>query len=270
MTRLLVFGRSGQLGWELSHKLSCLGAVKTVGSSEVDFANPDAIRQAIRDFEPSIIVNAAAYTAVDKAESEPEAAWAINAMAPGVLAEESKRIGSLLVHYSTDYVFDGSKDGLYVESDATNPLNEYGKSKLGGEKAIAAVGGDSLILRTSWVYAARGTNFLLTMLRLAKEKPELRIVNDQTGAPTSSECIAQTTAHILGQILSGQRSSGPGRSLSPDLCGSNHVVWICRGVSQQDIQGVRSAAPEVDSHPDQPISSAGKEAIELATLLRAP
>lgn len=210
MTRLLVFGRSGQLGWELSHKLSCLGAVKTVGSSEVDFANPDAIRQAIRDFEPSIIVNAAAYTAVDKAESEPEAAWAINAMAPGVLAEESKRIGSLLVHYSTDYVFDGSKDGLYVESDATNPLNEYGKSKLGGEKAIAAVGGDSLILRTSWVYAARGTNFLLTMLRLAKEKPELRIVNDQTGAPTSSECIAQTTAHILGQILSGQGLLGRG------------------------------------------------------------
>ena len=137
MRRTLVFGRSGQLGWELRHRLSCLGEVKTVGSSEVNFSSPDAIRGAIRDFAPSIIVNAAAYTAVDKAESEPEAAWAINATAPGVLAEEAKRIGSLLVHYSTDYVFDGSKDGPYVESDLTNPLNEYGKSKLGGEKAIS-------------------------------------------------------------------------------------------------------------------------------------
>jgi len=210
MTRLLVFGRSGQLGWELRHKLSCLGEIKTVGSSEVDFANPDAMVHAIRAFAPSIIVNAAAYTAVDKAESEPEAAWAINATAPGVLAEESKRIGSLLIHYSTDYVFDGSKDGLYVESDATNPLNEYGKSKLGGEKAIAAVGGNYLIFRTSWVYGARGSNFLLTMLRLAREKPELRIVNDQTGAPTSSECIAQTTAHILAQVLSREGLQGRG------------------------------------------------------------
>jgi dTDP-4-dehydrorhamnose reductase len=210
MTRTLVFGRSGQLGWELRHKLSCLGEVKTVGSGEVDLANPDAIRQAIRDFAPSIIVNAAAYTAVDKAESEPEIAWAINATAPGVLAEEAKRNGSLLIHYSTDYVFDGSKEGPYVESDATNPLNEYGKSKLGGEKAIAAVGGDFLILRTSWVYGARGTNFLLTMLRLAKEKPELRIVNDQTGAPTSSECIAQATAHILAQVVGKEGLQGRG------------------------------------------------------------
>jgi len=210
MTRTLVFGRSGQLGWELRHKLSCLGEVKTVGSGEVDLANPDAIRQAIRDFAPSIIVNAAAYTAVDKAESEPEIAWAINATAPGLLAEEAKRNGSLLIHYSTDYVFDGSKEGPYVESDATNPLNEYGKSKLGGEKAIAAVGGDFLILRTSWVYGARGTNFLLTMLRLAKEKPELRIVNDQAGAPTSSECIAQTTAHILAQVVGNEGLQGRG------------------------------------------------------------
>jgi dTDP-4-dehydrorhamnose reductase len=208
MRRTLVFGRSGQLGWELRHRLSCLGEVKTVGSSEVNFSSPDAIRRAIRDFAPSIIVNAAAYTAVDKAESEPEAAWAINATAPGVLAEEAKGLNALLVHYSTDYVFDGSKDGLYVESDPTSPLNEYGKSKLGGEKAITAVGGDYLILRTSWVYGARGTNFLLTMMRLAMERPELRIVNDQTGAPTSSECIAQATAHILAQVVSKQGLQG--------------------------------------------------------------
>jgi dTDP-4-dehydrorhamnose reductase len=226
MTRTLVFGRSGQLGWELRHKLSCLGEIKTVGSGEVDFSRPDAIRQAIRDFAPSVIVNAAAYTAVDKAESEPEAAWAINATAPGVLAEESKRLGSLLVHYSTDYVFDGSKDGPYVESDATNPLNEYGKSKLGGEKAIAAVGGDSLIFRTSWVYGGRGTNFLLTMLRLAKEKPELRIVNDQTGAPTSSECIAQTTAHILAQIVAPRSGGLQGRSGLYHLTCAGATTWF--------------------------------------------
>lgn len=226
MTRTLIFGRSGQLGWELRHKLSCLGEVKTVGSGEVNFANPDAMVQTIRDFAPSIIVNAAAYTAVDKAESEPETAWAINATAPGVLAEESKRIGSLLVHYSTDYVFDGSKDGLYVESDATNPLNEYGSSKLGGEKAIAAAGGNHLIFRTSWVYGARGTNFLLTMLRLAKEKPELRIVNDQTGAPTSSECIAQTTAHILAQIAAPGSGGLQGRGGLYHLTCAGSTTWF--------------------------------------------
>ncbi len=226
MRRTLVFGRSGQLGWELRHRLSCLGEVKTVGSSEVNFSSPDAIRGAIRDFAPSIIVNAAAYTAVDKAESEPEAAWAINATAPGVLAEEAKRIGSLLVHYSTDYVFDGSKDGPYVESDLTNPLNEYGKSKLGGEKAITAVGGEYLIFRTSWVYGARGTNFLLTMMRLAKERPELRIVNDQAGAPTSSECIAQTTAHILAQIIAPGSGGLQGRSGLYHLTCAGATTWF--------------------------------------------
>jgi dTDP-4-dehydrorhamnose reductase len=226
MRRTLVFGRSGQLGWELRHRLSCLGEVKTVGSSEVNFSSPDAIRGAIRDFAPSIIVNAAAYTAVDKAESEPEAAWAVNATAPGVLAEEAKRIGSLLVHYSTDYVFDGSKDGPYVESDLTNPLNEYGKSKLGGEKAIADVGGEYLIFRTSWVYGARGTNFLLTMMRLAKERPELRIVNDQTGAPTSSECIAQTTAHILAQVVAPESGGLQGRSGLYHLTCAGATTWF--------------------------------------------
>ena len=179
----MVFGRIGQVGWELRHKLACLGQVAAVEYPEVDFTKADSIRNAVRAAEPSVIVNSAAYTAVDKAESEPELAWAINGTAPGVIAEEAKRLGSILVHYSTDYVFDGSKQGAYVETDAPNPLNVYGKTKLAGDEAIQAVGGDYLILRTSWVYGARGNNFLLTMLRLAKERTELRIVDDQTGGP---------------------------------------------------------------------------------------
>src|SRR5580692_4289917 len=167
--KILIFGRVGQVGWELRHKLACLGQVSSVDFPEVDFSKPDTIRDAVRAAEPTVIVNAAAYTAVDKAEAAPELAWAINAAGPGVIAEEAKRLSSLLVHYSTDYVYDGSKDGAWVETDAPNPLNVYGKSKLAGDEAIAVVGGDYLILRTSWVYGARGANFLLTMLRLSKE-----------------------------------------------------------------------------------------------------
>ncbi len=205
MAKILLFGRNGQLGWELGHKLSSLGELTTLGSTDVDFAHPESIRAAVRDLHPALIVNAAAYTAVDKAESEADLAWTINAQAPGVIAEEASRLGSLLVHYSTDYVFDGAKPELYVETDPTNPLNEYGKSKLGGEQAIAAAmagsGGCYMIFRTSWVYGSRGTNFLLTMLRMAKERSELRIVDDQVGAPTSSEVIAQTTAAILARVF---------------------------------------------------------------------
>jgi dTDP-4-dehydrorhamnose reductase len=205
MAKILLFGRSGQLGWELSHKLAPLGELTILGSTDVDFARPEALRAAVRSVNPSLIVNAAAYTAVDKAESEPDLAWAINAEAPGVLAEEAAQIGSLLVHYSTDYVFDGAKPEPYVESDLTNPINVYGKSKLGGEQAIARAmaGSDGrwLIFRTSWVYGARGTNFLLTMLRLARERSELRIVDDQVGAPTSSEAIVKATAAVLGRVF---------------------------------------------------------------------
>jgi dTDP-4-dehydrorhamnose reductase len=205
MAKILIFGRSGQLGWELAHQLAPLGELTVVGSSDVDFAHPDAIRSAVRAVHPSLIVNTAAYTAVDKAESEPDLAWTINAEAPGILAEEAARFGSILVHYSTDYVFDGAKPQPYIESDPTNPINVYGKTKLGGEQAIAAAMAGSearyLILRTSWVYGARGTNFLLTMLRLAKERTELSIVDDQVGAPTSSKAIAQATTEILARIL---------------------------------------------------------------------
>jgi dTDP-4-dehydrorhamnose reductase len=199
--KILIFGRVGQVGWELRHKLACLGQVSSVDFPEIDFSKPDTIRDAVRAAEPTVIVNAAAYTAVDKAEASPEPAWAINATGPGVIAEEAKRLGALMVHYSTDYVYDGSKQGPWVETDKPNPLSVYGKTKLAGDEAIAAIGGDYLILRTSWVYGARGANFLLTMLRLAKERPELRIVDDQTGSPTTSECLAQATADILSQVI---------------------------------------------------------------------
>jgi dTDP-4-dehydrorhamnose reductase len=223
---VLVFGRTGQLGWELRHKLACLGPIATVGSPEVDFAKPETIRDAVRAASPAAIVNAAAYTAVDKAESEPELAMAINGTAPGVLAEEAKRLGSLLVHYSTDYVYDGTKQGPWVETDAPNPLNVYGKTKLAGDEAIAAVGCDHLIFRTSWVYGARGNNFLLTMLRLSKERAELRVVDDQTGAPTSSECIAQATADVLAQVLGPAGGGLQGRSGIYNMACSGATTWF--------------------------------------------
>lgn len=224
--KILIFGRVGQVGWELRHKLACLGQVSNVDYPEIDFSKPETVRDAIRAAEPTVIVNAAAYTAVDKAEATPEPAWAINATGPGVIAEEAKRVGALMVHYSTDYVYDGSKQGPWVETDTPNPLNVYGETKLAGDEAIAAVGGDYLILRTSWVYGARGGNFLLTMLRLAKERPELRIVGDQTGSPTTSECIAQATAGILSQVVSPSGNGLAGRSGVYHLTSSGQTTWF--------------------------------------------
>ena len=224
--KVFILGRVGQVGWELRHRLACLGVVTAIDYPEVDFSKPDSIRKTVRAAAPAVIVNAAAYTAVDKAESEVELAMAINGMGPGVIAEEVKRLGSILVHYSTDYVFDGTKHGPYVESDATNPLNVYGRSKLAGDEAIAAVGGDYLILRTSWVYGARGNNFLLTMLRLAKEKTELRIVDDQIGSPTTSECIAQATADILAQLLAPSGGRMQGRSGIYNLTCAGEASWF--------------------------------------------
>jgi len=222
----LMFGRVGQVGWELRHKLACLGQVASVDFPEIDFSKADTIREAIRAAEPNVIVNAAAYTAVDKAEATPDPAWALNATGPAVIAEEAKRLGALMVHYSTDYVYDGSKQGSWVETDAPGPLNVYGETKLAGDEAIAAAGGDYLILRTSWVYGARGANFLLTMLRLAKERPELRIVDDQTGSPTTSECIAQATADILAQVLSPRGDGMAGRSGVYHLTNSGATTWF--------------------------------------------
>lgn len=202
MKRILLIGKNGQVAWELQRTLATLGEIITVGREQLDVANAASIRQVIRETKPQIIVNATAYTAVDKAEAEPELAMQVNGVAPGIMAEEAKRLDALLVHYSTDYVFDGTKQGAYVEEDVPNPLSVYGKTKLAGEQAIQATGAKHLILRTSWVYGARGKNFLLTILRLAKERPELKIVDDQIGAPTWSRMIAEATAQILAQCFS--------------------------------------------------------------------
>jgi dTDP-4-dehydrorhamnose reductase len=195
----LLTGASGQVGWELARSLAPLGEVIGLDRSRLDLAHPDALRGTVRAIAPDAIVNAAAYTAVDRAESEPDLARAINAIAPGVLAEEAQRLDAILVHYSTDYVFDGMKSEPYVETDPTNPLSVYGHTKLDGERAVGASGCRHLTLRTSWVYGARGHNFLLTMLRLGRERRSLRIVDDQIGAPTWAREIAQATATLLAR-----------------------------------------------------------------------
>ncbi|MCK6406249.1 MAG: dTDP-4-dehydrorhamnose reductase [Rhodocyclaceae bacterium] len=205
MTPILLFGADGQVGWQLQRTLAPLGRITAVDRAECDLANPDAIRSLIGAVAPKIIVNAAAYTAVDKAESEPALAQAINATAPAVMADEAKKRGTLLVHYSTDYVFDGSKAVPYVESDPTNPQSVYGRSKRDGEDAVRAAAGRALIFRTSWVFAARGHNFVKTILRLAGEGKALRIVDDQIGAPTPAALIADVTAQILSATQRGTR-----------------------------------------------------------------
>lgn len=198
--RILLTGSNGQVGWELRRTLSTLGTVIAPSSQELNLADPDTIRRIVRQASPQLIVNPAAYTAVDKAESETAQALAVNGTAPGILAEEAKRLNAALIHYSTDYVFDGSLTRPYSETDAPNPLNSYGRSKLAGEQAIAASGCAHLIFRTSWVYGARGRNFLLTMQKLMAERDTLNIVADQIGAPTWSRSIAEASAQILAQL----------------------------------------------------------------------
>ena len=202
MRKILLTGKNGQVGWELQRTLASLGDVVAVGHREMDLADPDSIRKIIREVRPGLIVNAAAYTAVDKAESEPDLAMAINGIAPGIMAEEAKRLDAAMVHYSTDYVFDGTRTDPYSEEDAPNPLSVYGRTKLAGERAVQAAGVPYLILRTSWVYGTRGKNFLLTILRLARERSELKIVDDQLGAPTWSRMLAEVTSQIVAQHFS--------------------------------------------------------------------
>jgi dTDP-4-dehydrorhamnose reductase len=198
---ILLTGKNGQVGFELQRALAPLGEIVAVDHADCDLAQPDAIRRLVKEVEPQIIVNPAAYTAVDKAEAEPALAQAINGVAPGLFGEEAKRLDALVVHYSTDYVFDGTKTGPYTEDDAPNPLNVYGRTKLAGEQALIASGAKHLIFRTSWVFGAHGGNFAKTMLRLAAERESLKIVADQFGAPTSAALIADVTAQILGQYL---------------------------------------------------------------------
>lgn len=222
--KLLVTGATGQVGWELARSLMPLGEVIALDRARCDLSRPETLPPVIREIRPSVIVNAAAYTAVDKAEQEESLATVINGTSVGVVAEEAKKLGALLVHYSTDYVFDGAKAEPYGEADVPNPINAYGRSKLAGEMAIRAVGCDHLILRTTWVYAARGQNFVRTILRLARERDELNIVADQFGAPTAARNVADATAHIARHAQQ-TRAAGKFRSGTYHFTAAGTTSW---------------------------------------------
>jgi dTDP-4-dehydrorhamnose reductase len=219
MPVILLTGKSGQVGREMLPLLAQLGEVVALGRDQLDLSKPDDIRRTIREVRPQLIVNAAAYTAVDRAETDESIAHVVNAEAPELMAVEAKRIGAALLHYSTDYVFDGTKGSPYDEEDSTNPINVYGKTKLAGEQAIRSSGVPHLIFRTGWVYAAQGKNFLLTVLRLATEREELRIVNDQVGSPTCASELAAATCKILARIIGRNR----GEFVLPGAGGTYHM-----------------------------------------------
>jgi dTDP-4-dehydrorhamnose reductase len=252
LPRILIVGYAGQVGVELQRSFADAAELICHDRDTVDLAVPDQVCAMVRRAAPNIILNAAAYTAVDRAESEPEAAMAVNAMAPAIMVEEALRTDALLVHYSTDYVFDGSKTSPWVESDKPNPLNVYGASKLAGEEAIKQVGGKYLIFRTSWVYGPHGNNFLLTMLRLARERDRLNIVDDQFGAPTSSIALADATRAIVDGVLAGTFGSSDSWSgLYHMTCGGS-VSWygFARAIFDRANNLLDSKVPKV-----RPISS---------------
>ena len=209
---ILLFGKGGQVGWELQRSLSVLGTVTALDFDSTehcgDFSNPSAVAETVRTLRPDIIVNAAAHTAVDKAESEADFARTLNATTPGAIAQEAAKLGAWMVHYSTDYVFDGSGSRPWVEPDTPAPLSVYGRTKLEGEQLIAEAGAKHLILRTSWVYAARGGNFAKTMLRLAQERDRLTVIDDQWGAPTGADLLADVTAHALRHLRQRPQDAG--------------------------------------------------------------
>jgi dTDP-4-dehydrorhamnose reductase len=217
--RLLLFGASGQVGSEVARLVQDGWDVQAPDQADVDFIRPESLRELLRAVQPEVIVNAAAYTAVDRAESEPDVAHAVNALAPGVLAEEAARLGALLVHYSTDYVFDGSLRRPYKEADTPKPLSAYGRTKLDGERLVAAAGGRAVVLRTSWVYGPSGANFLLTMLRRFREVESVRVVNDQRGAPTAAHYIAEATKRVI------DAAPDPSRSGLYHLAASGETTW---------------------------------------------
>lgn len=247
MTRILLTGSTGQVGWELQRTLMTLGEVIPVGRQVssvglgMDLSQPDSIRRVIREVQPELIINPAAYTAVDKAETEPELAMAVNGTAPGIIAEEAKLLGAAIIHYSTDYVFNGNNTTPYTEQDQPDPQSIYGKTKLAGEKAIQAVGVPHLILRTSWIYGLRGKNFLLTMLKLAREREEIRVVDDQVGAPTWSRMIAESTAQIISY----------GRQDLIDFLSSNSGIYNLTATGQTSWHGFAKSIFEYDSNPSE-------------------
>jgi len=250
--KILLFGKGGQVGWELQRSLAPLGELVALGADSQDlcgdFTHLEGIAQTVRAVAPDIIVNAAAHTAVDKAESEPELARTINALAPGALAQEAKRSGAWLIHYSTDYVFDGGGDKPWLETDPIGPLSVYGKTKLEGEEAIRATGCRHLIFRTSWVYAARGGNFAKTMLRLAQERDQLTVINDQIGAPTGADLLADVTSHAIRTALQRPEVSG-----LYHLVASGQTSW--HGYASFIIDFARQAGIEIKVAPEaiQPV-----------------
>ena len=243
MTKILLFGCSGQVGWELQRSLAVLGRVTALDHDSTehcgDFANPEGVRETVRALRPDVIVNAAAHTAVDKAESEPEIARLLNATTPGVLAEEAARLGAWLVHYSTDYVFDGSGTRPWVETDAPAPLSVYGATKLEGEQHIQQTGCRHLILRTSWVYAARGGNFAKTMLRLGSERERLTVIDDQWGAPTGADLLADVTAHAVRHL-----QSRPGDGGLYHCVASGETNW--HSYAKYVLEHARQAQPAIE------------------------
>ena len=235
LPRVLLFGRAGQVGGEVVRLIEGRADVVAPAETQPDFRDADALRSAVRAARPTVIINAAAYTAVDRAEAEPDVAHAVNAAAPGVLAEEAARLGALFIHYSTDYVFDGTKDAPYVETDISAPLGAYGRSKLEGERRVLAAGGGCVILRTSWVYGPRGNNFLLTMLRLFAERDEVRVVDDQVGAPTTARYLAEATLAVMDAAPGAER------------CGLYH----CTAGGQTSWCGFARRILELDRRPEK-------------------
>lgn len=238
--RILISGQHGQVSQALQQSLKDLGELIVLGRDQLDLSQPPSIRPVVREIRPDLIINAAAHTAVDQAQSEPDLAFAINATSPGVFAEEAAALGIPFIHYSTDYVFDGSKDAPWNEADAPNPLGVYGASKLAGEQAIAAAGGHYLILRTSWVYSLTGRNFLLTMQRLLQEREKLSVVADQIGAPTWAGTIAQSTR----QLIEHWRDGKPGAWGVYHLTASGETSWFgfAQAIGQQLIEAGKPCA----------------------------
>ncbi len=220
--RILLVGRVGQVGYELRRTLAPMADITSVDFPDIDLTQPDSIRHWVRETRPHVVINAAAYTAVDKAETDEATAAKINGTAPGILAEEAARLGAWIVHYSTDYIFDGTKRTPYVESDAPNPVGAYGRTKLAGDLAVQAANPRHLIFRLCWVYGARGGNFMLTMMRLARERDRLRVVNDQSGCPTWSRMIAQATTAALAKSLTATDSHTAG---TYHLAASGSTTW---------------------------------------------